>query len=382
MDFDLPEEHRMFQKAARDFAEKEIAPLVDEAEKNEKTPVEIYPKMGQLGYLCPSYPEELGGGGLGKLGDCILYEEIARICSGICAGIMIHGGLGTSSIYKHGTKKQIQEYLIPAIKGEKISGFGLTEPNAGSDAAAMETTAVLKGEHYVLNGTKMFITNSPFADFILIAAYTDKKKGPGGGVSQFIVERGTPGFTVNKLKKLPVHSAETAEIIMDECRIPKENLIGEEGKGFHYVMEGLAGGRIVHAAHSVGIAKAAFEASLEYAKTRVQFGKPIGNFQAIAFKIARMALDIESARSLTYRSAWLIDQGRECNTEAAMTKLFASEACNRVTTDAMQVHGGYAFVMDSPVQRYFRDARVRTVTEGSTEVQLTLIARSLGLKPS
>jgi alkylation response protein AidB-like acyl-CoA dehydrogenase len=247
--------------------------------------------------------------------------------------------------------------------------------------AALETTAKRDGDVYVLNGTKMFITNSPFADYIIMAAYTDKSKGPGRGISLFLVDEETPGMTINKLSKLPVHSAETAEIFLDECRIPRENLVGEEGKGFPYLMESLAGGRIVHGAHSVGIAQAAYEASLEHAKTRIVFGKPLGNFQAIAFKIARMAMDIEMARWQTYRSAWLLDQGRECNTEASMTKLFASEAVNRVTTEAMQIHGGYGFMMDSPVQRYFRDARIRTVTEGATEIQLTVIARSLGLRP-
>jgi len=382
MDFDLPEALQMLQKAARDFCVKEIGPLVDEAEKNEKLPVELFPKLGQLGYLCPSYPEELGGGGVGKLGDCIVYEEIARVCCGIASSIMIQGGLGSMAIYAHGTDEQIQKYLVPVIKGEKIAAFGLSEPNAGSDAAAMETTATKDGDYYVLNGTKMFITNAPVADFVLIPAYTDKSKGARGGVSLFIMEKGTPGFSVNKLNKLSVRSSETGEILMDECRVPRGNRVGEEGKGFPYLMESLAPGRIVHAATSVGIAQAAYEASLEYARTRVQFGKPIGNFQAIAFKLARMHMEVETARLFTYRSAWLYDQGRECNKEAAMTKLITSEVCNSITSEAMQIHGGYAFMMDSPVQRYFRDARLRTVTEGTTEIQLTVISRALGLRPS
>lgn len=382
MNFDLPEEHRLFQGAIRDFAQKEIAPLVDEAEKNARLPVELFPKMGKLGYLCPSYPEELGGGGLGKLGDCILYEEVTPHSAGIAGSIMIQGGVGSLAIHKHGTPEQIRKYLRPVIAGEKITGFGLSEPNAGSDAAAMETTAVKKGNGYVLNGTKMFITNSPVAHFLLIAAYTDKSKGASGGVTLFIVETGIPGLQVNRLHKLPMHPSPTGEVILDECLVPEENVVGEVGKGFRYMMESLDAGRIVHSALSVGLAQAAYEASLEHAKTRVQFGKPIGNFQAIAFKIARMAIDIETSRWLTYRAAWMLDQGKDCSREASMCKVFCSEACNRVTSEAMQVHGGYAFMMDSPVQRYFRDARTRTVTEGTTEIQLTVIARSLGLRPS
>ena len=379
MDFDFNEEQRMFQKAIRGFAEKEIVPLVDEAEEKEQMPLELFPKMGQLGYLCPRYPVELGGGGLGKIGDCILFEELGRICAGISGSIMVQGGIGSSAIDDHGTEKQKQEYLVPVIKGEKIAAFGLTEPNAGSDAAAIETTAVRDDDNYIINGTKMFITNSPIADFILTAAYTDKSKGTKGGVSLFIVEKGTPGLAVRKLHKVCFRAGAAGEVTLDEVRIPQGNLVGEEGKGFRYLMETLNGGRIAHGAQTIGIAQAAYEASLEYAKTRVQFGKPIGKFQAISFKIARMAIDIEAARWLAYRTAWLYDQGVECRKEAAMTKLFASEVCNRVAADAMQVHGGYGFMMESPVQRYFRDARLRTVTEGTSEIQMMVIARQMGL---
>ncbi|MDD5095786.1 MAG: acyl-CoA dehydrogenase family protein, partial [Dehalococcoidia bacterium] len=379
---DLPEEHQMFQKAIRDFAEKEVSLYVNECEDSHEMPMELFRKMGKLGYLCPSYPEEMGGGGLGKLGDCLLYEEVSRINAGIAGSIMIQGGVGTYAIYKHGTEKQINDCVIPVIKGEKITAFALSEPNAGSDAAALQSTAVKNGDTYVLNGTKMFITCSPKADFMIVAAYTDKSKGATGGVTLFIVEKGTPGLTVNKLHKIAMYPNEAGEVFLDECRIPVENVIGEVGKGFRYLMQTLAAGRIVHSSLSVGLAQAAYEASLEHAKTRVQFGKPIGCNQGIAFKISRMAIDIEAARWMTYRAAWLLDNGRECNTEASMAKVMSSETCVNIGNEAMQIHGGYGFMTDSPIQRFWRDSRTRTVTEGTTEIQLTVIARALGLKPS
>jgi alkylation response protein AidB-like acyl-CoA dehydrogenase len=380
MDFELSEAHKMLKEAIRNFAEKEIAPLVEEAEAEESFPVKLFPQMGKLGYLCVRYPPEYGGAGLGKIGDCITIEEIARICAGISAGIMVQSGIATSSIFAHGTEEQKQRFLVPAIAGEKIAAFGLTEPNAGSDAAALETRATKNGDGYVLNGTKMFITNGPIADFVTIAAYTDKSKGARGGVSLFILEKGTPGFSARRLKKMCFHSSETGELTLDNCPVPKENLIGEEGKGFTYIVEALAGGRISHSARSIGAAQAAFEASLKYAQERVQFGQPIGKFQAISFKLARMAMELEAARWLMYRAAWLYDQGAPCLKEAAMTKLFASEVATRVTGEALQIHGGYGFMADSPVQRFFRDSRLFTITEGTSEIQQLVIAREIGLR--
>lgn len=380
MDFELTEEHKMFRDAIRNFAEKEIAPLVDEAEEKESFPKQLFPQMGALGYLCVRYPAQYGGAGMDKIAECIYVEELSRVCAGISAALMVHAGIGTSAILDHGSEEQKQKYLVPAIKGLKVSAFGLTEPDAGSDAASIKTTAVRQGDHYVVNGSKIFITNGPFADFVLLAAYTDRSKGPRGGVSVIIVEKGTPGFSVaRKLKKAGCHTSETAELAFEDCHVPVTNLIGEEGKGFPYLMEALESGRISHAARSIGVAQAAYEASLDYSKTRVQFGQPIGKFQAIAFKVARMAMEIEAARWLTFRSAWLLDQGRDCRKEAAMCKLYASEVVKRVTNQAMEIHAGYGYMKESPVQRYFRDAWLFTTTEGTSEIQQLVISRQLGL---
>jgi len=378
MDFELSEEHKMFQVAIREFAEREIEPLVKEAEETETFPVQLVPKLGGLGYLCPSYPEEYGGGGLGKIGDCILVEELARLCAGITSGIMVQGGLATYALLSHGTEEQKQKYLVPAVQGQKIAAFGLTEANAGSDAGAIETTARREGDCYIINGTKIYITNGPICDFVLLATSTDKSKGTRG-ITTFIVERDTPGFTVANMKKLGTHSASTGEFAFEDCRVPAANLLGEEGRGYKYMLEALNGARISHAARSIGVAQAAFEASLSYAKQRVQFGQPIGRFQAIAFKLSTMATEIEAARSFLYRVAWLYDQGNECRKEAPMAKFFCSELAIRTAEEAMRIHAGAGYLAESVVQRYFRDAILGHITEGTSEIQQLLIARELGL---
>ena len=378
MDFELTEEQKMFQKAVMDFARKEVAPIVKEAEETETFPKQLFPKLGELGYLCPSYPEEYGGGGLGKIGDCILIEELARVCFGISAGIMAQGGLATYPILAHGTELQKQKYLVPAVKGQKIAAYGLTEPNAGSDASAIETTARREGDYYVINGTKIYITNAPICDFMLLAASTDRSKGHRG-IATFIVDRDTPGLTVATLKKVGAHSAATGEVAFEDCHVPTDNLVGEEGRGFKYMLESLNGARISHAARSFGIAEAAFEASLDYAKQRKQFGQPIGKFQAIAFKLSTLATQIEAARSLLYRVAWLYDQGNECRKEAPMVKFFCSELAIRAAEEAMRIHAGAGYLAESVIQRYFRDAILTHTTEGTTEIQELVISRELGL---
>ncbi len=380
MDFELSEEHKMFQEAIRKFSEKEIAPLVDEAEKTATFPLQLFPQMGKLGYLCVRYPAKYGGAEMGKVGDCISVEEVAYQSVGICAGIMVQSGIGTTAVYTRGTEDQKQKYLVPAIKGEKIAAFGLTEPNAGSDAASIETTATKKNGKYILNGTKIFITNGNVCDFVIAATYTDKSKGARGGVSLFIVEKGTPGFNRAKIHKFCGRSGETGELSFEDCAIPEENLIGEEGKGFPYLMESLMGGRISHASRSLGLARAAYDATIKYAHERVQFGQPIYKFQVNAFKLARMALDIEAARWLIFYAAWLYDQNKPHIKEAAMAKLFASEVAVSVTTEAMQIHGGYGLTEESVIQRYFRDSRMSTITEGTSEIQQLVISRELGLR--
>lgn len=378
MDVELTQEQRMFQKAIREFVEKEVAPLVDEAEANESYPKELFAKFGALGYLCPAYPSEYGGGDLGKTGECIMVEELAKICSGICAGIMINSGLATSAIFYHGNEEQKQKYLIPAIKGKKIASFGLTEPNAGSDAASIETTAKRDGDHYIINGNKMYITNGTICDYITLAVSTDKSKR-SRGISVLVVESNAPGLSISKLRKVGHHSASTAEIAFEDCRVPVDSLVGEEDNGWGYVLESVNAGRLSHSARSLGTSEAAFQAALDYAKDRVQFGQPIGKFQAISFKLAQLATEIEAARCLLYRIAALYDQGADVRKEASMTKLFSSDVAIRMAEEAMRIHAGVGYLVESKVQRYFRDAILYHSTEGTTEVQKLVISRQLGL---
>ncbi|MGB2798618.1 MAG: acyl-CoA dehydrogenase family protein [Dehalococcoidia bacterium] len=378
MDFGFSEEHSMFRQAIRDFAENEVAPIVDQAEEDEACPTELFSKMGKLGYLCPGYPTEYGGGGLGEIGTCIMVEELARVCSGITSGLMVQSGLSTLPILAHGSEEQKQKFVVPAIKGDKIFAYGLTEANAGSDAAAIETTAKKDGDYYIVNGSKIYITNGQICDFVTLAVLTDRSQG-SRGISTIIVEKGAPGFSTSKMRKLGHHSAATAELVFEDCRVPCDNLIGEEGRGFRYMLEALNSARISHSARSLGLAEAAFEASLKYAKERKQFGQPIGSFQAISFKLARMATEIEAAKWLLYRVAWLYDQGEECRKEAPMTKAFSSELAIRTAEEAMRIHAGAGYLAESPIQRYFRDAILYHITEGTTEVQELIISRQLGL---
>ena len=380
MDFELSEEHKMLREVIRNFVEKEIAPLVDEAEAKEQFPVQLFPMMGELGYLCANYPTEYGGGGMGMIGECIVIEEVGRVCLGIAAGLLEQCGTSVTPILEHGTEEQKQKYVVAAAKGQKIGAFALTEPNAGSDAASIETTAVKKGDKYIINGSKIFITNGPICDFVVTAAYTDKSLGASKGISLFIVDADTPGLTRTKMEKFCMRATENAELFFEDCAVPAENLIGEEGRGFIYVLENLEASRIARSAIGLGIAQAAYEAALDYVQHRVQFGQPIYKFQVNAFKVARMATDIEAARWLMYRAAWLHDQGVRRFNEAPMLKLFASEVACRVTADAMQIHGGYALMSDSKIQRYFRDARAITITDGTDEIQQVVISRGLGLR--
>jgi len=379
VDFEFSEEDRLFRTAARDFAQKEVAPLVEYAEEHEKFPQELFRKAGDLGYLCMRYPEEYGGAGARKVTECIYVEELHKICVGIAGGLMAQGSLATAAIFLRGTERQKQEYLVPAIKGLKIGAFGLTEPNAGSDITAIETTARRDGDGYVINGVKTFITNSTFADYLILAAYTDKPAGRKG-ISLFLIDKGTPGFTVaKKWAKMGTRSSETAELFFDNVHVPREKLIGEQEGGFDSIIATLHGGRILFGARCIGIAEAVFNMALEHAKQRVQFGKPIGKFQAIAFKLARMATELEVTRSMTYRVAWMYDQKMPCMKEASMLKLYGSEMIQRATWESMQILGGGGYMREHPVERFFRDARLLTLTEGTSEIQQVIISGQLGL---
>jgi len=371
------EEHYIFQNQIRRFCEKEISPLVDEAERTQTFPKHLFPRMGELGYLCLRYPEEYGGAGADKITECILREELSRVCQGIASSLSGHSHLATFPIYRMGTEAQKQHYLIPAIQGQKIGSFALTEPDAGSDTKSIKSTASLNGDHYVLRGSKTFITNAPIADFLLAAAYTDRDKGYHG-ISLFLVDRDTPGLTVSKLDKEGIRSSDTGEVAFDDCRIPKDRLLGEREGTFNLIMETLSEGRIGVSANMVGVAQAAYEAALRYASERIQFGKPIVKFQAIAHKLADMATNIRAARLMVLSAAYLLDQGNPCAFEAPSCKLFASETAVKVAREAIQIHGGNGIMAEYPVFRYLRDALVYTIGEGTSEIQRNIIAKQIG----
>ena len=378
--YELSEEQVMVRDAIRRFVEREVAPLVEEAEAEGKFPIQLFRKMGALGYLCIRYPLEMGGGGADKVTECILSEELNRICAGIAAALMVQGGLATVPIYEFGSQELKERFLLPAIRGEKIGAFALTEPDVGSDAASLKTKAVPEGDDYVLRGAKTFITNGPICDYAVVAATVDPSK-KAQGISLFVVEKGTPGFSVTrKLDKVGNRSAETGELLFEECRIPKRNLIGEkEGKGFEQIRDTLMSGRITYGGRSTGVAQAAYEASLKYARDRVQFGRPIIEFQVTRFKLAQMAMKIDIMRSYTYRVARLYDAGhRNLMKEASMVKLFCAETLQEILSQAMQIHGGYGYTMEYPVQRFWRDGRLFTVTEGTSEIHHLVIARESG----
>ena len=376
--FTLNEEQEAFRSAVRGFAERSLGPRVEELERTETFPIDLFRELGRLGYLGVGYPEEYGGSGGDMVMRCLLIEEIARVNCGFAAALLAHVGLGCIPLLRFGTEEQKREFLVPALRGERLGCWGLSEPNSGSDAASIRTTAERHGDQYVINGSKMFITNGNIADYCLIAAYTDRTKR-GTGISTFVVDTKTPGFHVSrKLRKTGHHTSETAALTFEDLRVPATALLGGIEGGFKQVTGTLEGGRITHAARSVGVSQAAFEAALGYAREREQFGRKIAKFQAIKFKLARMGMEVETARTVMWRAAWLFDRG-PCMREAAMAKLFASEVAQRVTWEAMQIHGGYGYITEFPVERYWRDARLMTITEGTTEIQLTIIARELGL---
>lgn len=378
MDFLLNEEQRIFQEYFRRFCEKEVAPLVEEAEETETFPLPLFSKMAGLGYLCPRYPEEYGSADIDKLTEVIMREEFSRVCQGIASSWSAHSHLGTYPIFKWGSEEQKQHYLVPAIRGEKLAAFGLTEPGAGSDIKSMRTTAVRDGKHYIINGSKTFITNGTFCNFVVLVAYTDRSKGYRG-ISMFIVDKGTEGFSVSrKLKKEGIRSSETAELSFEDCRVHQDQRIGKEGS-FYALMDTLNEGRVGVAGNCVGIAQAAYEAAMRYAKEREQFGRPIGSFQAIQFKLVDMLAHIEAIRLLVHRAAWMIDQGMNPIKEASIAKLMASETAVKVAREAIQIHGGYGMMREFPVGRYLRDALVYTIGEGTSEIQKKIIAKQIGL---
>ena len=374
MNFELSEEQLLIQAMVREFAAAEVAPIAAEIDRNHRFPEELIPKLAEVGLMGVPYPEEFGGAGADYLSFTIVVEELARVCASTAVIVAAHAGLGAYPIFTFGTPAQKEKYLRGLASGEKLGAFALTEPGAGSDAGSGKTSAVLDGDEYVLNGSKIFITNGGYADIYVVTAMTDPDRGTRG-ISTFIVEKDTPGFTVGEREhKMGIKASSTTPLYFSDCRIPKDALLGKEGRGFLIAMETFDGGRVGVGAQAVGIAQGALDASIAYAKERVQFGRPIATLQAIQLMIADMATEIDAARLLVYRAAWMKDNDLRYGQEAAMAKLFAAETATRVAGKAIQIHGGYGFTESYPVERAYRDAKITEIYEGTSDVQRMTIA--------
>ena len=379
MDFELTEQQKLFKETVKSFAEKEIKPIASKIDKEEYFPFDLYKKMGKLGIMGMTAPQEYGGAGIDKVSYMIALEEISRYCGSTGITVEAHNTLGVGYIYERGSEEQRKKYLPKYSNGENFAALAITEPNAGSDVASLQTTAVKDGDEWILNGAKQFITSVDIAGITIVMAKTDKTKGVKG-ISAFIVEKDTPGFKVGQLEdKLGLRGSRTAQLFFEDCRVPNENILGEKDLGFMGVMNTLDRGRTAVGAMSVGIARGALEDSIEYANQREQFGKSLGKFQAIQWKIADMATEIDAARLLVFRAANLEDKGLPFGKEASMAKLYASEMAMRATRNAIQVYGGIGFMRDNPLERYFRDVKLCEIGEGTSEVQRIVIAKRLGL---
>ena len=377
MGFDLTEEQQQVKRSVREFAAAEIKPHVMEWDEAQRLPREIFTKMGELGLMGVLFPEEYGGAGMGYVEYATVIEEIARVDGSIGLSVAAHNSLCTNHIFQYGSEAQRKKYVSPLARGERLGAWGLTEPSSGSDASGMKTIAVRRDGGWVINGSKNFITHGISADVCVVIAITNREMR-SRGISAFVVEQGTKGFIAGKKEnKLGMRASETASIIFEDCWIPEENLIGEAGRGFVNAMQVLDGGRISIAALALGIAQGAYESALKYSQERKQFGQAIFDFQGIQFKLADMATQIDAARLLTLRAAWMKDNKRQTTRESAMAKLYASEIAVKVAEDAIQIHGGYGYTKDYPPEKYWRDSKLCTIGEGTSEVQRLVIARQL-----
>jgi alkylation response protein AidB-like acyl-CoA dehydrogenase len=378
MDLRPTSEQDLLRRTVREFAETEIGPHVMEWDEAQKFPASLLPKMAALGLLGIQFPDEYGGAGMSAVNYCICIEELARVCPAVSLSVAAHNGLCTSHLFMFGSDAQKQKYLGPLVRGEYLGAWGLTEASAGSDAAAMKTVARRDGGDWVINGSKQFITHGSIGGVMVAMAVTDRTKAHRG-ISAFVIERGTPGMTAGrKENKLGMRASDTSEVIFQDCRVGAGALVGEEGNGFINTLQVLDAGRIGIAALAVGLGQGAYEAARRYAKERKQFGQPIASFQAIQWKLADLAAKIEAARLLTYRAAWLKDTGTARTTrESAMAKLYASEVAVRAAEECVQIHGGYGFVKDYPAEKFFRDVKLCTIGEGTSEIQRLVIARQL-----
>ena len=378
MDFSFTEEQQHLRKSVREFAEGEIAPHVMEWDEQSVFPAEILPKLGEMGLLGVIFPEQYGGTGLGYIEYALVIEELARVDGSVGLIVAAHNSLCSNHIYKFGSEAQKEKFLKPLAQGKKLGAWSLTEPEAGSDAGGTRTTAVRDGNEWVINGAKTFTTNGHYADVCVAMALTDKSRG-SHGISAFILEKGMTGFKPGKKEnKLGMRASDTSEVIFSDCRVPAENLLGPEGEGFTGSLKILDGGRISIAALALGMAQGALEAATKYAKQREQFGQAISEFQAVQFKLADMATEVEAARLLVFQAAWLADrQDVRFTREASMAKLFASEVAVRVANECVQIHGGYGFIKDYPAEKFYRDVKLCTIGEGTSEIQKLVIARQL-----
>jgi hypothetical protein len=377
MDFELNDEQRQVKMSVREFAEGEIAPHVREWDEKQHFPVELVPKLAELGLMGVIFPENYGGAGMGYVEYATIIEELSRVDGSVGISVAAHNSLCSNHIYMFGTEEQKQKYLVPLAQGKQLGAWGLTEAGAGSDASGTRTTAVKKDGGWVVNGSKNFITHAVHGDVCVAVASTDRAMR-SKGITAFIFEKGTPGFMPGKKEdKLGLRASETASVIFEDCFIPDGNRLGPEGLGFIQAMQILDGGRISIAALAVGIAQGAYESALKYSKERQQFGKPISEFQAIQFKLSDMATQIEAARLLMYRAAYLKDNGKKVTKESAMAKLYASEISVKVCEEAIQIHGGYGYTKDYPPEKYWRDSKLCTIGEGTSEIQRMVIARQL-----
>jgi alkylation response protein AidB-like acyl-CoA dehydrogenase len=377
MEFELNEEQQQVKWSVREFAEAEIAPHVMEWDESQHFPLELWPKLAELGLTGVIFPEEYGGAGMGYVEYATIIEELSRVDGSVGISVAAHNSLCSNHIYVYGSEEQKRKYLVPLAQGKHLGAWGLTEPGAGSDASGTRTTAVRQNGGYVVNGAKNFITHAIHADTCVAMAVTDRSQR-SKGISAFIFEKGMKGFAPSKKEnKLGLRASETASVVFEDCHVSEANLLGEEGMGFVGAMQILDGGRISIAALAVGIAQGAYESAVRYAKEREQFGKPISEFQAIQFKLADMAVSIEAARLLMYRAAYLKDSGKKTTKESSMAKLYASEVSVKVCEEAIQIHGGYGYTKDYPPEKYWRDSKLCTIGEGTSEIQRIIIAREL-----
>ncbi|MFC4738288.1 acyl-CoA dehydrogenase family protein [Bacillus daqingensis] len=379
MDFQLTKEQRMIQDMVQDFAEKEIAPIADSIDKEERFPEEIFKQMGELGLLGIPFPEEYGGSGGDTISYILAVEEIGKVCGSTGLSYAAAVSLGASPLYHFGTQAQKQEHLTPLASGKTLGSFGLTEPNAGSDAGGTRTKAVKKGDRYIINGEKCWITNASYARTIIVTAVTGERENGRKQISAFIVPADAKGLTIRaEYEKMGVRGSNTTELILEDVEVPEENILGDAEKGFNQFLYTLDGGRISIAALALGIGRAAYEAALAYSNERKQFGRHIGSFQAIQFKLSNMAMELELAKNMILKAAWLKDHKKPFKKEAAMAKLFASEAATRACNEALQIHGGYGYMREYKIERFLRDAKLMEIGEGTSEIQRLVIAREIG----